>query len=304
MSSVHVLITGATGFIGSHLVTALSADPRYQVSLLIREGADGAALSDPQQYRIWTLSADANNLPDILEQCQPDVVIHLAALYLKSHSFEDIDPLLDSTVRLTTKLLEAMNTNQIKRFIYTGTCMEYLYGDDYNPVNLYAAAKHAAETMLTYYVEACGFSALTVKLYDTYGPADPRPKLIPFLKKLAAEPGPVDFPPGEQAMDLVYIDDIVDLYRKAVEWMVRQEEPGHEIVWGGTGRVHSLRDIAAQYEEVAGVKLPIRWGALPYAERQIMRPAGDVQAARRLLNWEAKVSLKEGLQRLLKQDAL
>lgn len=304
MSPIHVLLTGATGFIGSHLAAALSSRPRYSVSILAREGSDVSAFAAAQRYQIWALDADAGNLPDILERSQPDVVVHLAALYLKSHTFQDIDPLLDSTVKLTTKLLEAMNGAQVKRFINTGTCMEYLYGDDYNPVNLYAAAKHATETMLTYYVEACSFSALTVKLYDTYGPRDPRPKLIPFFQKLAKASKPADFPPGEQAMDLVYIDDIVELYRKAVDWIVQQEEPGHELVWGGTGQLHSLREIAAQFEEIAGITLPIRWGAVPYAERQIMHPGGDVETARRLLNWKAKISLTEGLQRILKQDPL
>ena len=80
---------------------------------------------------------------------------------------------------------------------------------DYRPVNLYAATKQAFEDVLAYYADAQGIAAVTLELYDTYGPGDPRRKLIRILFEAARSGEPIQLSPGEQVIELLHVDDAV-----------------------------------------------------------------------------------------------
>ncbi|CAK9039064.1 5-epimerase (Thymidine diphospho-4-keto-rhamnose 3, partial [Durusdinium trenchii] len=250
-----------TGFIGSHLLRYLS-NAGHELGVIVRAGSASASKDAfPHGTRICPYSGDVDSLVDALEAVRPDVVVHLASCYLAAHQPEQITDLVQSNVLFGSHLLEAIQkTDLCCRFLNTGTSWQH-YGDaDYEPVNLYAATKQAFESIIDYYVSAHEFRALSLKLFDTYGPADPRRKVFHWFEVAETSPTPIPFSPGEQMMDLVYIDDIVRGFERAIALLQATETPGHErYVLSSPDRM-TLRDVAKTYEQAVGRPLNMEWG--------------------------------------------
>ena len=124
-------------------------------------------------------------------------------------------PLVDSNVLVGTQVAEAMLRAGCRGIVNTGTSWQRDARGAYDPVCLYAATKQAFEDVLTYYVSAEGFAATTLRLYDTYGPDDPRPKLVNALAGALRSGTPLSLSPGEQLLDLVHIDDVTAAFAAA-----------------------------------------------------------------------------------------
>jgi len=300
-----ILVTGATGFIGSHLVSALVRQGKYSVSIIRRRGSNDAFPSDVDgQVKKYSLDEkDNSSIIKIVENDSPDIVIHLASLFLSSHTSDQIEPLIQSNITFSSKLLDAMVDHGIKYFINTGTLWEHYTNEaDYNPVNLYAATKRAFEDVLQYYTRAYDLKACTLKFFDTYGPHDRRKKLFNVLKSGLDGKETLQFSPGEQELDLLYVDDAVNAYIKTIDYLKKKKERGHDIFFIGSGKSVRLKDVVATFEEIYDQKLKINWGGRPYRDREIMTAKADIKKAQDVLGWTPKVSLKEGLITMYQQE--
>lgn len=291
-----ILITGATGFIGRSLVPCLRqaghevcavVRPLTDVTLLSRDGIsffrdDG--LSDLQ--------------PELAAHGPFDGVVHLASLFLASHRSEDVLPLLTSNVLFSTRLLDAAVRSGVTWFLNTGTAWQHYEGREYSPVNLYAATKQAFEALAQYYVEGHGLRFITLALGDTYGPGDTRSKLLNLWCRIANTGTPLDMSAGLQEIDLVYVTDVVEAFKCAVEQFQSANWPEDAMPTFrvATGERYSLRELAKVFEEVTGTALPIRWGTRPQRPREVMLPwEGAIPV---LHGWQPKVPLRMGLARL------
>jgi nucleoside-diphosphate-sugar epimerase len=228
----------------------------------------------------------------IVREAAPCVVFHLASLFLSQHTSDDVERLIQSNVLLGTQLAEAMSVCGVKRLLNTGTSWQHYQNQDYSPVNLYAATKQAFEDVLQYYVEAAGLQVITLKLFDTYGPNDPRPKLLQLLSHASREGKPLDMSPGEQSIDLVHIDDVVEAFGIAARRLLNEQVTGHESYAVGSGQAMRLQDVVMVFESAAGVKVPVRWGRRPYRVREVMVPADNLE---RLPGWSPRIKLEDGL---------
>lgn len=302
---MNILVTGGTGFIGSHLVKALAQKEDNQISVIKRSGSDFQFDEDTTKHiKIHELSEDCDNLNDIIQNSKPDIVVHLASLFLSNHKPDDVRPLMQSNVTFPSLLLESMAKNGVTKFLNTGTNWEY-FGEstEYDPVNLYAATKKAFEDILQYYVNVQGFSAITIKFFDTYGPNDQRPKLFSILRKNIEDHKVLDFSPGEQTLDLLYVDDVVDAYIKAIEYLKERVSGTYDSFTIGSGKSVKLKEIVSVYEKVYDKKVNIRWGGRPYREREVMSAQADIQEAKDTLEWSPRISLEEGLQKVMSQES-
>ena len=198
MTAGSVLVTGATGFVGAHLTRRLVADG-WDVHLVVGPGSDLARLGPAaDRVRAHVHDGTTEGLIALVGAAGPDPVIHLASLFLAQHAPADVAGLVASNVLFGTQLVEAMAQHGVTRLLNTGTSWQQYENRDGAPVNLNAATKEAFEAVLAYYVEAQGLRVLTLKLFDTYGPDDPRPKLLTLLRRTAASQQPLAMSPGEQ----------------------------------------------------------------------------------------------------------
>jgi nucleoside-diphosphate-sugar epimerase len=293
------LVTGATGFVGSRLVRRLVAED-FEVSVLIRPGSDLEQLT-PVMASVRTVEHDGctGNLIDSVGEADPDVVFHLASHFIAEHRPQQVTELVDSNVRLGAQLLEAMAMNGCRRLVNAGTSWQHFGDSGYRPVCLYAATKQAFEAILDFYIDAHEFHSITLKLLDTYGPDDRRPKLFSLLQKSARTGAALDLSAGEQLIDLVYIDDAIEAFLIAGNRLLRGESGPREEYAVSSGKPVSLRQLVAAYARVSGVDLPVNWGARPYRRREVMIPWSTGVP---LPGWAPRVPLEVGIERMVNQD--
>ncbi|UQV47071.1 NAD(P)-dependent oxidoreductase [Janthinobacterium lividum] len=288
-----VFLTGATGFIGSQLVKRLLGD-NHEVAILVRQHSDLSVLHDAlPKINVHIHDGSYLSLYAALAQTQPDVVCHVASLFLAQHKPEDVTRLIESNLGMPTQLLEAMQQLGLRRLVNTGTSWQHFEDAAYNPVNLYAATKQAFEDLLAYYVSAHGFQAITLKLFDTYGPGDTRAKLFSLLRKTARSGVNLRMSPGEQLLDLVYIDDVLDAYLLAMHRLPAVSAA--ECYAVSNPERLTLKELVQVYGAVVGKDLQIEWGGLPYRPRETMQPCTHQP---RLPGWQPHITLQQGIARM------
>lgn len=284
-------ITGASGFVGKHLSLRL-IEENWEVHAIVRETTKQENLQELLTKGVNIHCHNKNtSLLQILKTAKPQIVFHLAAAVWTEHTYQSIDELIQSNITFGTKLLEAMAQNNCRKFINTGTYWQNYQNESYNPVNLYAATKEAFDKIIKYYNEAEKISTITLKLFDTYGPDDTRKKLMNLLKMIQQEEKELEMSKGEQLIDLVYIDDVVNAYVKAAERLLKEENIENETYAVSSGRVLPLKKVIEIYEKMQGKKLNIKWGAKPYRKREVMIPWNK---GKTLSNWKAEIMLEEG----------
>lgn len=288
-----VLITGATGFVGSHLAKRLGS-LGWEVHIAVRNESGVPADLVANRFTIHVCDSRGHSLHEILKTAKPDLVYHLASFFRAEHSINDIPHLIQSNIEFGTNLLEAMSMSGTLKLINTGSSWQHFLGESYRPVCLYAATKQAFESILTYYVDAVGLRVITLKLTDTYGPNDRRRKILNIIAEAAAKKIAINMSPGEQLLDLVFIDDVTEAYLVATD-MLSAEEARQEDYLISSGELHSLKDIVRIYQEVTGRCVDVTWGGIPYRKREVMSPW---VAGPRLPGWAPKISLQEGLKRI------
>lgn len=304
------LVTGAAGFIGSHLVDRLLADGLQVVGAdsfedyyprLQKEANIASALRHPGYTFLEVNVLDAadddgsGSLRSIVSDC--DYVFHLAAQAgVRASWGESFSVYTENNVRGTQVMLEACRDAGVRRFVYASSSS--VYGDSPTlplredgvclPVSPYGVTKLAGEHLAGLYWKAHAIPTVSLRFFTVYGPRQ-RPDMAfhIFLRALVdGEPLSV-FGDGDQTRDFTYVSDIVDALVSACE-----APPGSVVNVGGGSRV-SLRHVVGMLEEVAGRSAQVRFRA---------RQAGDVQdtwadltRACALLHYEPKVTLAEGL---------
>ena len=282
---LRALVTGATGFIGGHLVRALASNG-WEVHAIFRETPP----KGPAQ--VHRIDGTQQRLIEILNEVQPDVVFHLASLFLADHTPDQIEPLLTSNVVFPTQLVEAMRTSGCRRLVNTGTGWQFGPGGDPSAVNLYAASKQAFDAILKYYSDAHDLSVLSLRLFDTYGQDDPRRKLIGILLEAVGSSTPLDMSPGEQVVDMTHISDVVDAFVVAGERLMRAEEPIEE-AWFVSGERQTVRELVDTVCQAVGRQIDVNFGGRAYRPREVMFPADPTDQL--LPGWHRKTSLAESL---------
>ena len=285
------LVTGSTGYVGSHLVQRLVKDG-WNVHAIVRPKSIAPAVASIDSVVIHRHDGSTENLIAIVAAARPHTVFHLASLFLAQHQPKDIEPLIRSNVLSGAQLLEAMKESGVNHLVNTGTSWQHFENKHYSPVCLYAATKQAFETIIQYYVETSSFKVITLKLFDTYGPNDRRAKLFTLLRSVASEKKSIAMSPGEQLIDLVYIDDVVDAFVLAASRLETQKESTAEEYSVSSGTPLSLRELVATYARVTGKTLDVTWGGRPYRPREVMVPWTKGAL---LPGWQPRTRLEDGI---------
>ena len=288
-----VLLTGAGGFVGGHLARHLRAKG-VEVAALAHAHAHAGQARPAVPHHAYDGTLDS--VRRALASARPQVVVHLASVFLAEHRPEQLDALMDGNLRFGLHLMEAMSLEGVLRFVNAGTSWQHFGGAAYDPVNLYAATKQAFEDLVDHYVSARGFGAVTLKLFDTYGPDDRRGKIVSLLIHALRDGRALELSPGEQRLDLTHVDDVCAGFEAAALRLLRSQRAGHERFGLGSGRTVSLRELVRLLEELSGRSLHVHWGARAYRAREVMRPPPGLAP---LPGWDARVPLHSGLKVLL-----
>lgn len=290
----NILITGATGFIGKHLVRRFSQDKRYKVIILVRDNSNLHIIKDcKDKISIYEYKSDYQSVENVFKNNKICYVFHLAAFSCYEYKSEDVSDMIDSNIKLGTFILESMKKYQCQYFINTSTYWQNYQNNNYQPICLYAATKEAFEKIIDYYCLDKEFKAISLKLYDVYGYDDHRKKLLNTLINRSTEDS-IDLTAGEQKLYMVFIEDVIDAYINAMN-IIKTTKKKHA-VYGVYGKdKYSLKDIIAILQELSHKKFNINFGKIAYHKFQIMDPFN----VKKLPKWNAKISLKNGLNIIL-----
>lgn len=286
------MVTGLTGFIGSNLAKAL-IEAGVEVHALVRRKSISSSLGG-NLAKIHEYDGSFESVLNAFMGGRPDVVFHLASNFIAEHEAKDIGELIESNVLFGTQLLEASVKTGTAKFINTGSSWQHFGTEDYTSANLYAATKTAFEGILSYYAEAKRIKAFSLIIFDTYGVDDTRRKLIPLLRSAARSQEALAMSPGEQQLDLVYIDDVISAFLHAAD-LLDEHTSGHMSYALSSGRPVSIRELVATINKIVEVPLSVTWGGRPYRAREVMQPWSR---GVKLPGWNSKTNLEDGLKKV------
>lgn len=293
-----ILVTGAAGFIGSHLVTALLSK-NYNVSIIVRESTDLSSIKNIiKKINVYTFDGTENSMLNIIIDSSPDVVCHLAGISKYKHESGDIKKMIESNILFGTYLIDAMVKNKVLNFINTGTYWQHFDGIKYNPSCLYAATKQSFDDILKYYIESSNLNVINLKLYDNYGPNDRRLKLFKYIDQCVINNEVIKLSPGKQLIDIIYISDLVAAYIVSIETLQRNQKFRYKEYFISSQKKISLKKLVKKYLKITGQKARIDFGAKEYRDREIMKP---FSSKKNLPGWKPKINLDDGLKKLIEK---
>lgn len=202
------LITGATGFIGRHLMTRLIAQQEEVLIVLRRGHRAPEELRDAARtgFVSFIEYSEYDDLRAAVGEAKPDVVYHLATHYTKTHKPTEIELLADANVALGMHLLGSIGDLDT-RFVSTLSYFQFTSGEP-SPFSLYSATKQAFSEVCRFYREIAGVAVREVVLYDTYGPHDTRAKLLPLLLRASRDRTAVRLGAPDQRINYLHVDDV------------------------------------------------------------------------------------------------
>jgi nucleoside-diphosphate-sugar epimerase len=291
------LVTGATGFIGGHLVRSLLVDG-WETHAIVRPFSNATTLRDVLgNSNVHEHDGSTSGLISIVGSVGPLAVFHLASAVITDYVAVDVEALIRSNILFGTQLLEAMAVAGVSVIVNTGTISQHYEGREYSPVYLYSATKQAFQDVLQFYCEARGLHAVTLELPDTYGPGDKRPKLLTLLAGAARTGETLALTPGDQFLDLLHVDDVAHGYEVAADGLLTGKLPSPSRYRLSSGSLVRLKDVVELYREATGHTVSVVWGGRPYRVREVMEPRSPVPVlpgwipSRSLVTWLAESTI-------------
>jgi nucleoside-diphosphate-sugar epimerase len=292
---MRVLLTGATGFVGSHVARLLVRDG-CDVCALVREGSDAWRIDDIAS-KLTIVRGDICDVDvrRLATDVRPDTCIH-CAWFVKAgeylHSTENI-ALMNASLRLALGLADS----GCRRFVGVGTCWEYETAVDYltessriAPCNLYSACKVGTGLALEQLARLRTMSAAWARVFYLYGPQEGPQRLFPsvILSLLKGEPKKVTA--GAQVRDFLHVEDVA-----AALWAVAKSSVQGAINVG-SGVPITVKEVVTRIGAIVGRPDLIELGALPYSPGDPMFVCGKTDRLARECGWSPRFRLDEGLQ--------
>ena len=304
-----ILVTGAGGFIGSHLTEAcarlgatVTAMTRYNSS----SSRGMLKYADPD--RMDAVSIAAGNIEDSefvsSVMAGQDVVFHLAALIAIPYSYVAPRSYIRTNVEGTLNVIEAARRTGT-RVVHTST--SEVYGtalrvpiDEDHPLqgqSPYSASKIAADKLVESYVLSFGLDAVTARPFNTFGPRQSARAFIPTVIAQALTSDVVELGALDPLRDMTYVADTVEGFLRAG---LAEGVAGQTINFG-TGETHSIGTIARRILELMGRDIPIVSKAerLRPSASEVLKLVSDNSRARQTIGWAPRTSLDEGLLRTI-----
>ena len=282
-----ILLTGATGFLGSHLLKAL-INKGYEVVVLKRSTSNMWRLKGFENT-FKNYDIDQVPLQKAFEEQYIDTIIHTACVY--GRKGESIQQILETNLMFGIELL---NTGT---FFNTGTLL-------YKYLNYYALSKKQFEEWLQ--LASDKIQVVNLKLEHMFGEQDGNDKFTSWiLNELQQEKNIIPLTAGTQKRDFIYIDDVVSAYLTCLEQAPQLKDFNDIEV--GTGVLTPVKTFVILVKEVLEklkgkpIKTQLNFGALPYREGEIMEPQVD-NSRLCSLGWQPKRSLEENIEQFVKHE--
>lgn len=297
-----VLVTGGSGFIGSHLIPEL-LDAEYDVYSLERYVTGRYILGGRRIAK--TIFADLHDyftIRDLIRKIQPDAVIHLASISAVSYSYNHPNEVVETNLLGTINLAESClrEAPHFKHFLFAGTSEEYGNQEtlpikenaELCPNSPYAASKVAADKYLQYMRDAYGFPVTILRNFNTYGRKDNTHFVVERTITQMLKEKVVTLGDPSPVRDFLYVDDHVNSYLTCLG----NKKAIGEVFNFCTGRGASIAQLVDLTGKLTNFKGEVIWNTIPRRPLDIAKLVGNYSKAEKSLGWKPKYTLGKGLE--------
>lgn len=289
-----ILLTGGTGFLGSHIAKTLcNKNDEYDLIILKRSTSSLDRLKG-FETQIKFYNVDQIPLSDIFSKNKVDIIIHTAVEYGKeTNSCSDI---LTTNLMFPISLLEEAIKHNVKMFINTDS---YFNKDNlaYSSLLHYALSKKSLLTWLKYFSK--NIKIINIVLEHLYGPYDAPNKFVEFIiQKVALEKiSTIELTDGQQKRDFIFVNDAVNAYIRLLQEV---DQKFHFREYNlGTGFSLSIREFALKVKKISKSPTELLFGNIPYRNDEIMNSTADNLELQNL-GWQFQYDLEDGIKEILK----
>ncbi|MDD2828634.1 MAG: NAD(P)-dependent oxidoreductase [Sulfuricurvum sp.] len=281
-----ILLTGATGFLGSHILDALVA--QGHTVIILKRSSSKLNRIKHLINNIVMYDIDKQHLADIFKKFHIEMIIHCATNYGRSQ--RKADEIVEANLMLPLKLLLLGIEHGIKTFINTDTLLD-------KRVNEYSLSKKQFLDWLKIYSDS--IYAINIALEHFYGPNDDPSKFTTYvIKSMLDHVKQLDLTLGQQKRDFIYIDDVVEVFLTLVN-SIKNESCGFIEYEVGTGELTTIEEFVKMVKVITiNENTLLNFGAVPYRKNEPMESHVNLIALKKL-GWEAKIDLLEGLKKTI-----
>lgn len=287
---MRVLITGVTGFLGSHLAKFL-IENGHSVIGLKRKTSSLERLS-PVADKL-----DLRDIEDGFEDfnSEVDAIIHTATCY--GNRGESVSDVLSANVIFPLSLIEALKNNEKLVFLNAGTffCKAK---ENYSYLKNYIRSKNIFHDIAKDYCQDNGIFFVNISLEHMYGPGDAENKFVSMmLRKIVCNEKSVAITDGNQLRDFIHVFDVISAFENILVYAKKNADAEEKYINFelGTGTAISVRDFIDTMHRLAESKTMLDYGALKYREGEIMHSEADIQCLVAKTGWHPRVNLIDGL---------
>lgn len=294
------LVTGATGFVGSHLVRLL-LQKGNEVSVLMRPNSNHWRIGDilSTVRVIHSEIAAVKQVSDEIRSLKPDVVFHLAWHGGNSYKYQNDPSQIFENLYGSLELVQIAKEAGSQRWVGLGTSVEY--GKYEIPITeslrpmpntLYGISKYCTCLAAQKFSQLYEINFVWLRPFWIYGPYDDPLRMLPsvILALLRGEKPALTL--GEQRWDYLYVEDAVDAI-----WRAATTSSAQGVFNLGSGEAHTIKSIVERVRDLIDHNLPLGFGEVPYRPDQIMHLQADISRLKQVAGWSPQVSLDEGLRR-------
>lgn len=300
LPQIRAIITGATGFIGSHLVQQILANDGH-VAVIVRESSPNLSRlpNHPNLHMIQCELENTAKWSKRLEDFEPQLFYHLAWKGVGNQDRNDFCQV--ENIQLSLATLRAAKDLGCIKWIGAGSQAEYgslncriSENEPTHPTTLYGAAKLATCMMSQILGKQLKIDAVWVRIFSTYGPGDNEGWLLPdVIKKLLNKEKPM-LTPGEQLWDYLYVRDAAEAFLKL---SITKQTTG--IYNLGSGKSQSIRSIVELTRDLINPELELGFGEIDYRLDQVMHLEANIEKITQDTSWYPKTNLATGIENLI-----
>lgn len=291
-----VLITGANGFVGSH-VAAFLLSKNISMNLMYGPGSENL-----QTKGSYVDLLDLEALKKVISRYKPSIIVHLGAHVDLSNSYDIISSCVQNNIQGTLNLLEASRKTSVSKFVFAST-ME-IYGSNkppysekmtIDPPSGYSISKSAGEYYCKLYSKLYGINYIILRLSNIYGPGQNKQRLIPSTILKALNNENITIGTGSNKRDFIYIDDICSVILK----IIKHKKVYNEIFNIGSNKSYSVEEIVKKILKLthSGSKFEKNKDFVRKHEMPEMRLS--ILHAQKCLDWRPKVDILGGLKKTI-----
>jgi UDP-glucose 4-epimerase len=305
LAGTRVLVTGATGFIGSHLCRRLLADgAKVHVLTSTVSSVYPVRLVDIRD-RITLYGGNLNDsgaMDSVVARADPEIVFHLGAYTHVGKSWDRVDECVQTNVHGTVNLLQVLARSDYRRFVYTST--SEVYGDVavpfaedsvVEPLSPYSVSKYAAERFCRMFHKGRGWPIVVVRPFSAYGPAQSPDRIIPEIIVKALRGERLAMTEGRQTREFNYVEDLADGFVRAAT----VPDVEGEVFNIGGGQEISMRELAVTILDLMDNPITAEFGALSNRPNEIWSMRANVAKATERLGLRPARPLRDGLEQTI-----